>query len=95
VTVGGVVIWVLQLYVLVLLAYVVLTWVMMYARDWQPTGVVLLLVEGIFAAVEPPLRLLRRFIPPLRIGGVSIDIAIFVLFMLVYALIFLAARLPI
>lgn len=93
-TVGGVVIWVLQLYVLVLLAYVVLSWVMVYARDWQPRGVLLLLVEGIFAVTEPPLRLLRRFIPPLRIGGVSLDLAIFVLFILVYALIFLAARLP-
>ncbi|MFN8158010.1 MAG: YggT family protein [Candidatus Nanopelagicales bacterium] len=93
-TVGGVVIWVLQLYVLVLLAYVVLSWVMIYARDWQPRGVVLLLVEGVFAVTEPPLRLLRRFIPPLRIGQVSLDLAIFVLFILVYALIFLAARLP-
>ena len=93
-TVGGVVIWVLQLYVLVLLAYVVLSWVMVYARDWQPRGVVLLLVEGVFAVTEPPLRLLRRFIPPLRIGQVSLDLAIFVLFILVYALIFLAARLP-
>ncbi len=45
-TVGAVVIWVLQLYVLVLLAYVVLSWVMVYARDWQPRGVLLLLSDS-------------------------------------------------
>ncbi|HET7900116.1 MAG TPA: YggT family protein [Candidatus Nanopelagicales bacterium] len=92
-TVGGVVIAVLQLYVLVLIAYLVITWVMIFAREWQPKGVVLLLVEGIFAITEPPLRLLRRFIPPLRIGGVQLDIAFIVLFLIVQVLILAAAAL--
>jgi YggT family protein len=93
VTVGGVVIAVLQLYVLVLIAYLVISWVMIFAREWQPKGVVLLLVEGIFAITEPPLRLLRRFIPPLRIGGVQLDIAFIVLFLIVQVLILAAAAL--
>ena len=93
-SVSGVLITVLQLYVLLLIAYIVISWVMIFAREWQPRGVVLLIVEGVFSAVEPPLRLLRRFIPPLRIGGISLDIAFIVLFILVQVLIVVASRVP-
>ena len=65
---------------------------MIFARDWQPRGVVLLIVEGVFAVTDPPLRLLRRFIPPLRVGGASIDLAFIVLFLLVQILILAASR---
>jgi YggT family protein len=92
VTPGGVVVIVLQLFVLLLLANLVISWVMIFARDWQPRGVVLLIVEGVFAVTEPPLKLLRRFIPPLRVGGASIDIAFIVLFLLVQLLILAASR---
>ena len=91
-TVGGVVVIVLQLFVLLLLANLVITWVMIFARDWQPRGVVLLIVEGVFAVTDPPLRLLRRFIPPLRVGGASIDLAFIALFLLVQILILAASR---
>ena len=91
-TPGGVVVIVLQLFVLLLLANLVITWVMIFARDWQPRGVVLLIVEGVFAVTDPPLRLLRRFIPPLRVGGASIDLAFIVLFLLVQILILAASR---
>jgi YggT family protein len=92
VTVGGVVVIVLQLFVLLLIANLIISWVMIFARDWQPRGVVLLIVEGVFAVTEPPLRLLRRFIPPLRIGGAAIDIAFIVLFIVVELLIVAASR---
>ena len=91
-TPGGVVVIVLQLFVLLLLANLVITWVMIFARDWQPRGVVLLIVEGVFAVTDPPLRLLRRFIPPLRVGGASIDLAFIALFLLVQILILAASR---
>jgi YggT family protein len=39
------------------------------------------------------LKLLRRFIPPLRLGGISLDLAFLVLFIIVNILISLAARL--
>ena len=93
-TIGGVVVVVLQLFILLLIANLIISWVMIFARDWQPRGIVLLIVEGVFAVTEPPLKLLRRFIPPLRIGGVAIDIAFIVLFLIVQVLIVAAARLP-
>ena len=91
-TVGGVVVIVLQLFILLLIANLIISWVMIFARDWQPRGVVLLIVEGVFAVTDPPLRLLRRFIPPLRVGGASIDLAFIALFLLVQILILAASR---
>jgi YggT family protein len=82
----------LSIYLIVLIARIVVDYVFIFARDWRPTGVVLVLVEGIYTATDPPLRLLRRFIPPLRIGGVSLDLAFTVLFILVIALIQVLSR---
>ena len=91
-TVGGIVVGVLQIFILLLIFNLIITWVMIFARDWEPKGVVLVLVEGVFAVTDPPLKLLRRFIPPLRIGGAAIDIAFIVLFIVVQLLIVAASR---
>ena len=52
-----------------LIARLVLDYVQMFARSWRPTGVVLVLAEVIYTITDPPLKALRRVIPPLRIGG--------------------------
>lgn len=83
---------VLWLYVIVLIARIVVDYVVMFARDWHPRGVVLVLVELIYTITDPPLKLLRRFIPPLRIGGVALDLAFLVLFILLQVLIAIAYR---
>lgn len=82
----------LSIYLIVLIARIVIDYVFIFARDWRPTGVVLVIVEGIYTVTDPPLRLLRRFIPPLRIGGVSLDLAFTVLFILVIVLIQVLSR---
>jgi len=82
----------LSIYLIVLIARIVIDYVFIFARDWRPTGIVLVLVEGIYTVTDPPLRLLRRFIPPLRIGGVSLDLAFTVLFILVIVLIQVLSR---
>ena len=82
----------LQIYVLVLIARIVLDYVFMFARQWRPRGFVLVIVEGVFSLTDPPIRLLRRIIPPLRLGGVSLDLAFLVLFILVQILISIVSR---
>jgi YggT family protein len=73
---------VLLLFFILLLVRLVLDWVMVFARSWRPTGVALVIAEATYSVTDPPLRLLRRVIPPLRIGAVSLDLAFLVLFLL-------------
>jgi len=82
----------IQIYLLVLLARVVVDWVRIFARDWVPRGIVLVLVEFLYTVTDPPLRFLRRFIPPLRIGGIALDMAFLVLFLICYVLIAVLVR---
>lgn len=81
---------VLQLAVLVffliLLVRMVLDWVQVFARTWRPTGVALVVAEATYTVTDPPLRLLRRFLPPLRLGPVQLDLAFTVLFLITIVL---------
>ena len=65
----------LNLYVLVLITRLVLEYVAIFARDWRPRGPVLLLSELVFTLTDPPLKAIRKFVPSLRIGSVSLDLS--------------------
>lgn len=77
---------VLYLYLLVLFARLILSWVQVFSREWRPSGPVLVIAEGVYTLTDPPLNVLRRVLPPVRIGGVALDLAFFVLILLVYIL---------
>ena len=64
----------LLIYLLILLGRLVLEYIPMFNREWRPTGFGLVLAELIFTVTDPPLRLFRRLIPPLRIGPVAVDL---------------------
>ena len=78
--------YVLTIYLVILIARMVVTWIQMFARQWVPRGVVLILAEGIFTATDPPLKFLRRYIRPLRIGTVALDLSFMVLFIVILIL---------
>ncbi|KQX63596.1 YggT family protein [Angustibacter sp. Root456] len=65
---------------ILLIGRLVLDWIQVFARAWRPRGVVLVIAEAIYTVTDPPLRLLRRAVPPLRIGQVAIDLAFMILF---------------
>jgi YggT family protein len=69
----------LNLYVLVLITRLVLEYVAIFARDWRPRGPVLLLSELVFTLTDPPLKAIRKFVPSLRIGSVSLDLSFLIL----------------
>jgi YggT family protein len=77
----------LWLYFLVLIARLVFDYVQLFARGWRPRGVMLVLAEGVYTLTDPPLRALRRVIPPLRLGAVSLDLSFLVLIILIQVLI--------
>lgn len=76
----GIVGFLLWLYLLLLIGRLVFDWVQFFARDWRPRVVLLVLAEVIYSATDPPLRALRRLIPPLSLGQVRLDLAFIILF---------------
>ena len=64
---------VLLLYVIVLLGRLILDWIPFFNREWRPRGAGLVAAEVVYTVTDPPIRLFRRFIPPLRVGGIAID----------------------
>lgn len=77
----------LYFFLLLLIFRLIMEYVFMFARSYKPTGIMLVLVEAAYTATDPPLKLLRRFIPPLRLGGVALDLGFIVLFFLTSILI--------
>ena len=53
----------------------VVDWVQVFARRWEPHGPLLVALEGVYSATDPPIVALRRVIPPLRIGSVALDLS--------------------
>ena len=78
---------VVWLYLMVVFGRLILDWIRVFARDWRPRGVMLVIAEAVYTLTDPPLRALRKVIPPLRIGGASIDLGFLVLVLALYLLI--------
>ena len=77
---------VLYVFLLTLLARFVLSAVLQYGRRWQPGRGAAIGLESVWSVTDPPLKALRRVIPPLRIGTVSIDLASLVLLVILFVL---------
>ena len=71
----------------ILLARLVMDWVRQLARDWQPGRAMIVVLECIYTITDPPLKFLRRHIPPLRLGSVALDLSFLVLMITVFILI--------
>jgi YggT family protein len=78
--------YVLTIYLVVLIGRMIFGWIQVFARQWRPSGIILVVAEGIFTVTDPPLKFLRRFIPPLRIGMVAMDLSFMVLFIVILIL---------
>jgi YggT family protein len=70
-------------FLLLLIFRLVMEYVFMLARSYKPTGVVAVALELAYSATDPPLNALRRILPPLKIGQVSLDLGFLVLFIVV------------
>jgi len=92
-TVGEVLTVILWIFLLFLIFRLIMDYVFMFARSYEPKGPMLVALEATYSITDPPLKLLRRYIPPLRFGGIALDLSFLVLFFIVYLLIALAQRL--
>jgi YggT family protein len=71
--------YVLYVYLLVILARFVVEITRQFARAWRPAGVAAVGLELVYVATDPPIRLLRRLIPPLQLGSLRLDLSIMIL----------------
>lgn len=83
----GLLIIALWLFFILLIGRLILDYIQMFARFWRPHGPVLVIAEIVYTATDPPLKALRKIIPPLRIGSISLDLSFLVLLILIQVLI--------
>ena len=69
----------LLVFLVLLFARLVVDWVMVLARSWRPHGLVAAGLEVVYATTDPPLKALRRVIPPLTLGSVRLDLGFYIL----------------
>jgi len=73
-------------FLLILLARFVMSAVLQYGRRWHPGRGAAAAMEVVWTVTDPPLKVLRRMIPPLRIGTVSVDLASLLLLVILFLL---------
>jgi len=86
---------VLNLFFAALICRLVLEWIQVLARQWRPRGPILVFAEGVYTVTDPPLKFLRRLIPPLSLGSIRLDLAFLVLIMAVSLTVGFLQRLPV
>ena len=79
----GALLFVLNLFFATLICRLVLDWIQVLAREWQPRGPLLFFAEAVYTVTDPPLKFLRRLIPPLSLGSVRLDMGFLVLILAV------------
>jgi YggT family protein len=82
----NVVAYILYLYIILIIARVVLEATRQFSRSWRPAGVAAIGIEAVYLVTDPPIRTLRRLVPPLHVGTVSLDLSIIILLLLILSL---------
>ena len=75
----GIVSSILLVFLILLFARFVADWVMVLARSWRPSGLVAAGLEVVYLTTDPPLRAVRKVIPPLNLGSIRLDLGFMVL----------------
>ena len=69
----------------------IVDWVQVFARGWSPRGALLVILEAVYSVTDPPIKALRRVIPPLRIGNFALDLSFLIVMVAAYLLLRLIA----
>ena len=84
--VGTIIDLVLSIFIILLFVRLIVDWIQMFARSWTPHGPVLVVLEGVYTTTDPPVKALRKVLPPLRLGGVAIDLSFLAVLLICYIL---------
>ena len=69
----------LDFFKLALFARIIIDYARMFAKNWRPNSFLLATFEIIYSITDPPMRYVQRFVPPLRLGGIALDLSFIVL----------------
>jgi YggT family protein len=79
----------LLIYLLIMWARFIIDIIQVINRQWRPRGFLLVVSEVTYLLTDPPIRFVRRLIPPIRAGGMALDFAWSIVMLVVIILIIL------
>ncbi|WP_238423532.1 YggT family protein [Gordonia sp. 'Campus'] len=79
----GVLYYVLLIFWLLLLGRLVVELVRTFAREWRPTGFAVVVIEMVFTTTDPPIKALRRILPPIPLGPIRLDLSLMIVMLVV------------
>jgi YggT family protein len=85
-TVGLILYVVLTVFIAFMWVRFIVDWVQVFARSWSPRGILLVVLELVYSVTDPPIKALRRVIPPLRLGSIALDLSFIIVFIGAYVL---------
>ena len=71
---------ILKVFLYALLGRLIFDYIQMFSRTWRPRGILVYFVEAIYTVTDKPMKFVGQFVPPLRLGAVSLDMSFIVLF---------------
>ena len=84
--IGEILYGIVWVFLILLFVRLVVDWVQIFARQWTPSGVLLVVLEGVYTVTDPPIKAVRRYVPPLRIGQVALDLSFMLVFVVCWIL---------
>lgn len=78
--------YVIEVFWFLLLGRIVVEMIASFSRSWTPKGVLAVVLEWLFTITDPPVKALRKVIKPVRLGHVSLDLSVLVLFIILMVL---------
>lgn len=73
--IGFVLYWVFQLFLFAMIVRFISDLVMAFNRSWRPNSLLLPIFDLAYTVTDPPLNYLRRYLKPIRFGGIGFDLA--------------------
>lgn len=75
--------YILLIFWLLLLGRLVVELVRTFAREWRPTGFAVVVIEMVFTVTDPPIKALRRILPPIPLGPIRLDLSLMIVMLVV------------
>ncbi|WP_297186139.1 YggT family protein [uncultured Corynebacterium sp.] len=79
-TVISILLFLVRIYTWILIFRIIIEMIGSFSRDFRPPRWFSLMSEPLFVVTDPPVKALRRLIPPLRMGNIGLDMSVLVLF---------------